>query len=100
DVSRGDVLGSFAAAFAPTSDPYRVILATNYKPLSVEYDQDLKTVFWSSLEGYLKDPNKKIHEEFQSHSQVKEMPPYTLWEIVDTPKGLLVNELTLRKDQQ
>ena len=100
DFLRDEVLGSFAAAFAHTSDPYRVILATNYKPLYVEYDQDLKTVFWSSLEGYLKDPNKKIHEEFQSHSQVKEMPPYTLWEIVDTPKGLLVNELSLRKDRQ
>lgn len=99
--------GSYALAIVNTMHPQKVWLATNYKPLALEYDNTWRTLFFTSLEASFKESwTSKAPLEALSHQTV-EIPPYTLVE-VSLPKsgtslafaglGMALESVSLRTD--
>lgn len=77
-ILRKEIIGSYSLAFVDKDDPDTLYLATNYKPLFIQYDKNLQTLFFSSLESYLDtdDYNNIFGDE-----SIREVKPYTLLKI-------------------
>ena len=88
-----NLVGSYALGiYQEGSDKF--YLATNYKPLSLQYDNILDTLFFSSLPEYIIDQDDMT--TLYNGLTTKEIPPYTLLEI-DLNTGRMVTT-TLRND--
>jgi len=73
DILVKEIVGSFALALVDLKDPERLYLACNYKPLFLEYDGKLDTLFFTSLENYLRE-DKVIWES----NPIRQLEPYSL----------------------
>ena len=83
DILQNELIGSYALAVYNTSHR-KLILATNYKPLSILYDKNSDTLYFSSLENYLVEDNYNRIYKNESFIDVK---PYTCLIIdIDTKK--------------
>lgn len=80
-ILRDDILGSYALAIVDRRQPAKLFLACNYKPIFLEHDQALDTLFFTSLESYLGQSNKPIWDT----NPVRQMKPYSIL-AVDTAK--------------
>jgi 7-cyano-7-deazaguanine synthase len=95
------LIGSFALAVY-NKKMNKLLLATNYKPLNLLYDQNAQTLFFSSLESYLH--SNKYDDIINKKEVCKEIKPYTalvidcstgqlteisLYANVDNPKALI-----------
>lgn len=76
-ILRDDVMGSFALAIASRDRPDRLYLACNYKPIFLEYDQALDTLFFTSLESYLQDRDLPLWES----NPIRQMRPYSILKV-------------------
>ena len=76
------LIGSFALAIVDTRSKSPTLwLATNYKPMSILYDQKEKIYYFTSLEEYFKlSMNEYIHSDLK----LLEVKPYTLLRINST----------------
>ncbi|WP_243669387.1 hypothetical protein [Vulcanisaeta sp. JCM 16161] len=78
DVLVNYVIGSYALAIMDTRRPGRVWLATNFKPLYMAWYNDLKALFFASLDDYLIDSqNKPIWDV----PVIRRVEPYTAMEV-------------------
>ena len=80
-ILRDEIIGSYALAVVDRRNPSTLFLACNYKPLFLEFDRDLDTLFFTSLESYLGQANKPLWDS----NAVRQMEPYSLLGI-DTRK--------------
>ena len=70
-----DIIGSYALAYYNATSPYNLYLATNYKPLFLQYDKDLDVIFFASMKEYFGE------DGIYSNTKTIQIPPYTLVEI-------------------
>jgi 7-cyano-7-deazaguanine synthase len=74
------LIGSYALAIVDLRRPNELYLAVNYKPLYLQYDYVLDTLFFTSLEEYFEDAPLWLS------NPVKQLSPYSLLK-VDTNKN-------------
>lgn len=89
-ILRDEILGSFALAVVEKLNPSKLFLACNYKPIFTEYDPQLDTLFFTSLESYLGQINKPLWES----NPVRQLEPYSL---LSVDAGKKTESLTLWK---
>lgn len=77
-ILREEIVGSYSLAIVDKDDPDTLYLATNYKPLFIQYDKYLQTLFFSSLESYLDTDD---YNNIFGNESIREVKPYTLLKI-------------------
>jgi len=77
-ILRDELLGSYAIAIASRDDPGTLYLACNYKPLCIEYDRHLDTLFFTSLQPYLAQKGP-----IWERNPAEQLEPYTLMKITN-----------------
>ncbi len=86
-ILRDELVGSYALAIASRDDPRTLYLACNYKPICIEYDRRLDTLFFTSLESYL-DHGEAIWDACPT----RRLEPYSLFKVT-TGKAMEVRLL-------
>jgi 7-cyano-7-deazaguanine synthase len=76
------VMGSYALAVVDLRRPTSLFLAVNYKPLFLQYDAELDTLFFSSLGAYMED----ISSPVWLAKPIKQLKPYSAV-VVDSTRG-------------
>lgn len=71
-----EIVGAFSFAIIDAEQPSNLFLACNYKPLSVQYDEDLDAVFFSTLDEYMErsSPNAIFDTRLKGY----QLEPYTV----------------------
>ncbi|WP_069807410.1 7-cyano-7-deazaguanine synthase QueC [Vulcanisaeta thermophila] len=77
DILVNTIVGSYALAIIDRRRPGRVWLATNFKPLYVQWDYRLNAMFFASLDDYIPDTNGAIWDVMPT----KRVEPYTALEV-------------------
>jgi 7-cyano-7-deazaguanine synthase len=77
-ILKREVVGSYALAIYKEGSS-QIFLATNYKPLSISYNELLDCLFFSSLEDFITESS--VSHIFITPSKTIEVKPYTLLEI-------------------
>lgn len=76
-ILRDKIIGSYALAIVDRTNPSQLFLGCNYKPLFIEYDRNLDSLFFTSLESYLGQSEKPIWEA----NSIRQLEPYSLLSI-------------------
>jgi 7-cyano-7-deazaguanine synthase len=76
------IVGSYALAVVDLRNPRKLFLAANYKPLFLEYDENLDAVFFSSFDHYIQPTIDPIW----LRAPLKQLTPYSAVSI-DTSKN-------------
>ena len=72
---KNDIVGSYALAYYNEKSPNCLYLATNYKPLFLQYDRNLDVIFFASMKEYFGE--SKLYD----NTKILQIPSYTLAEI-------------------
>ena len=92
-ILRDTIIGSYALAIVDRRKPNKLYLACNYKPLFLEYDKELDTVFFSSLEEYFLMKEKTLWNS----DTVRQVKSYSLIEISTEKK---IEEVSLWRSDE
>jgi len=75
------IQGSFAFAIVDRLQPDALYLATNYKPLHLQYSEDLGAMFFASLPEYL--PSESNGSIFDTGRKRRSIQPYTVARVTE-----------------
>jgi len=98
DMLNAQVVGSYAFAAVNKYRPEMLYLGVNYKPLTLVHNRRLRTVFFTSLEGYAQSKSLWTLELLSDPMiQITRVPAYTVVQLSSFMGQLQIDYATLRE---